>query len=389
MKNSYRMGWGKKCLVFLFLLGILVVFTQVTHAAPKMANIGVVVPLSGKAAAYGLDFLRGIELASGEINSKGGITVNGEKYQLKIISYDNEMKPAEAVKMAMRLRTLDHCPVICAAESLTAMSVMKYNEKEKFLFMAVSTSPEFTQAGNKLVVRLTTPFTNYVEAVMDEAWRQGMRKAGLVVISFETSKRWSAAFEKRWKEKGGEIVGSEEIGVNESDYYSKLTKLISKNPDVIVNPSAADETAALVTKQARELGYKGRFIFSEACDGVSLIQIAGKKNVEGTLIAAGTSSLKTPEVLGYIKRYKEKFPDGIIQPAGPKGYEGLVMVAKAMEKANTTTDPYKIRATLSSVLPVPKEYRVTGFTEVTKEGETGSPAFVVQIKNGEKVILNQ
>ena len=106
-------------------------------------------------------------------------------------------------------------------------------------------------------------------------------------------------------------------------------------------------------------------------------------------ISAGTSSLKTPEVLNYIKRYKEKFPDGIIQPAGPKGYEGLVLVALAMEKANTTTDPYKIRAALSSVLPVPKEFRVTGFTEVTEQGETGSPAFVVQIKNGEKVILNK
>ena len=64
------------------------------------------------------------------------------------------------------------------------------------------------------------------------------------------------------------------------------------------------------------------------------------------------------------------------------------MVARAMEKANTVTDPYKIRAAMPLVVPVPKEYRVIGFKEVTEQGDTGSPHFVIQIKDGEKVILN-
>jgi len=389
MKKSFFSKWRNHYLGCLSIGIALMIFAPIADAAPKTAHIGVVVGLSGNAAPYGLDFLRGIELAASEMNARGGITVEGEKYELKIFSYDNEMKPAVAVKAALRLRNLDNCPIIFCAESLTAMSVMKYNEKEKFLFMAVTTTPEFTQQGNKLAVRITTPFTNYVQVVMDEAWKQGLRKAGIMVLSFETSKRWSVYFEKKWKARGGEIVGTEEASVNETDFYSRLTKLISKNPDVIVNPSAADESASLLVKQGRELGYKGRFIFSEACDGAALIKLAGSKNVEGTLIAGGTSSLRTPEVLGYIKRYMEKYPAGVIQPAGPKGYEGLILVAKAMEKANTTTDPYRLRAALPLALPIPKEYRVVGFMEVTEQGETGSPAFVIQIKNGEKVILNQ
>ena len=375
-------------LILVFIAAFLFYVSSAT-AAEKVVNLGVVTPLSGKMAEYGIDFLRAIELAADEINVKGGITVGGEKYRLKIIGYDNEMKPAVAVKMAMRLRSLDNCSVVFCPESTTALSVMKFNEKEKILLLATSTSPEFTEAGNKLVIRITTPFTRYCQVVMDEAWKQGLRKAALLVISFETSKRWSAYFEKKWKEKGGEIVGSEEVGVNEMDYYSKLTKLISKNPDVILNASAVDETAGQVVKQARELGYKGTFIFSEACDGASLIEIAGKKNAEGVLISASTSSSKTPAVLNYIKRFKEKYPDGTIQSASPKGYEALVLVARAMEKANTTTDAYKIRAALPLVVPVPTEFRVSGFSEVTEQGETGSPALAVQIKNGEKVILNE
>jgi len=193
----------KKYRLFLLLLGISLVSAQTVQAAEKVVNIGAVVGLSGSSAAYGLDYSRAITLAASEINAQGGITVNGEKYQFKIISYDNEMKPAVAVKMAMRLRTLDHCPVIFAAESLTGLSVMKYNEKEKFLFVGVVVAPEFTQSGNKLVVRITSPFTNFVHMMIEEAWRQGIRKAGVMVISFETSKRWATYFDKKWKERGG------------------------------------------------------------------------------------------------------------------------------------------------------------------------------------------
>jgi len=358
------------------------------HSASKTVNIGVVCPLSGGGAPYGLDCARGIELAASEINAKGGITVGGEKYAFKVIAYDNELKPAVSIKMALRLRTLDNCPVIFTAESTSAFSLMKYNEKEKFILMGGTSAPEFTEVGNKLVIRDTTSFAYHCKAMRDVCWEQGIRKIGMLITAFESSKRWGDYFKKTWEEKGGQIVAIEETPVENRDFYSRLTKLMSAKPDAILVPAAADEGSALIVSQARELGFKGRFLFTSALDGAQLIKLAGAKAVEGCLIG-GSGSPNSPEYLAYVKRYMKKYPNGVVQTAGPKGYEAMYMVAKAMEVAKTVTDVYKIRAAFPAVVPVPVEYRASGFTNVTAEGDMGSYCFVEEIKNGKKVNVSK
>jgi branched-chain amino acid transport system substrate-binding protein len=264
---------------------------------------------------------------------------------------------------------------------------MKYNEKEKFLLVAVTTTPEFTQMGNKLAVRIATAFSKNTDAIAEEAWKKGIRKVGLYVRGFETSKRWSAYFEKIWQQKGGQIVGREETAMGNSDHYSRLTKLMSANPDAILVPSFPDEPAALVVKQARELGYKGRFIFSEALEGDQIIAMVPAKDLEGSMLVGGISFLKLPQLLSFRERYKAKFPDGVIQPAGIYGYEGVYMTARAMEKAGTVSDVDKIRAAMPSVLPLPTKYSPAGFTDLMPDGDTTGPAVVLEFKNGKKEIL--
>jgi branched-chain amino acid transport system substrate-binding protein len=289
--------------------------------------------------------------------------------------------------MALRLSSLDKCPAIFVAESTAAMSVMKYNEKEKFILMAVTTTPEFTQMGNKLAVRISTAFSKHVETMTEIAWERGIRKVGLLVTSFETSKRWAAHFENEWQAKGGQIVGREEFAVGNNDFYSRLTKLMTAKPDAILVPSMADEGAALVVKQARELGYKGKFMFTEAMEGDQLISLTQAKDIEGTLLVNGSSALKRPEFLAFRERYKAKYPDAVFQPGGPAGYEGVYIMALAMEKAGTVTDVYKIRAAMPSIVPVPSKYSAAGFSHITPEGDMSAGSILTEFKNGKKVIV--
>jgi len=232
--------------LYLLLFLSLTILPATAYSAPKTVNFGSASALSGTGAVYGTEFAQSFQLAIDEINAAGGITVAGEKYNLKGIAYDTELKPANSIKMALRLANLDKCPVVFVAESTAALSIVKYNEKEKFILVAVTVTPEYSQMGNKLAIRNCTTYTKYAQILMEEAWKKGIRNVALYVRSFETSKRWADHFDKIWKAKGGKIVGREEIPLGASDHYSRLTKLIDLKPDAILTTAFSDEPCSQV-----------------------------------------------------------------------------------------------------------------------------------------------
>ena len=74
--------------------------------------IGSVVPLSGGTAHYGTNAKRGLEMAFEEINAKGGITVQGKKYQLREEACDDEGKSDKASTCGRKLSSQYNVPVI-------------------------------------------------------------------------------------------------------------------------------------------------------------------------------------------------------------------------------------------------------------------------------------
>jgi branched-chain amino acid transport system substrate-binding protein len=54
-------------------------------AAEKMLNIGVLGPLSGGAAQYGVELQRGAEMKSDEINKAGGLKIGGDAKNINLI----------------------------------------------------------------------------------------------------------------------------------------------------------------------------------------------------------------------------------------------------------------------------------------------------------------
>ena len=53
--------------------------TGLASAADKTLTIGVLGPLSGGAAQYGVDLVRGAELRTDEINKAGGLKIGGKE----------------------------------------------------------------------------------------------------------------------------------------------------------------------------------------------------------------------------------------------------------------------------------------------------------------------
>jgi branched-chain amino acid transport system substrate-binding protein len=329
-----------------------------TATGAEKAAFGVITPLSGGAAHYGMNFWRGIQIAVEEVNTRGGVTVNDKKVQLEPIVCDDEFKSDKSVTCGRRLASMNRVPMIMTPASLSAFPLMGFNEKMGFLLMATSQSPSFTEKGNKLVVR----FVNNVDRTMDR-WvsllgkqleRTGTPAKSIAIMEVNTQlgKEWVQAFEREWRKRSREIAGKASYDANDTDFYAQLTSLLARKPDIMLL-TTVDEPSALVIKQARELGFKGTFVNSAASSGERLLELLSPQMVDGTLVEAGSWVLRTPPVREFSATYKAKHNDETPHVIAGIGYEGVRLYARALEKAGTVSDGMKIRQAFPGAYDIP------------------------------------
>src|SRR5690606_41845814 len=77
-------------------------FPAIVRAQPKSVNVGVIQPLSGANAQFGINSRNGIELVADEINAAGGIAgLDGAK--INLIVADGTSTPTTAAHVAQRM----------------------------------------------------------------------------------------------------------------------------------------------------------------------------------------------------------------------------------------------------------------------------------------------
>jgi branched-chain amino acid transport system substrate-binding protein len=121
-----------------------------------------------------------------------------------------------------------------------------------------------------------------------------------------------------------------------SDFYPLLNKMIAAKPDFVDFTGAPPGDQALMVKQMRELGYKGKTFSSTTMDPAEFCKIAGVQNAEGhisnthDLLGAYTTEAQKKYYDGYIAIYGKPF-----DPVTPKYHVYLDILVQAMEKAGT------------------------------------------------------
>jgi branched-chain amino acid transport system substrate-binding protein len=84
----------------------------------ETVKVGALSPHSGPNAYFGLSVFRSVELAVKNINEEGplgegpGILVNGRRWRLEVVSYDDSGDPAKSVAGMRRLVEMHNVPVI-------------------------------------------------------------------------------------------------------------------------------------------------------------------------------------------------------------------------------------------------------------------------------------
>jgi branched-chain amino acid transport system substrate-binding protein len=359
-------------------------FAAAGASAQETVKIGFTGPLSGGAALYGKNVVDGMEMAIKEIN-EAGLTVAGKKVKLELAALDDKYSPAESAINARRLVQQSKVPAVFVPHSGGIYAMQAFNEREKFIVMAYSSTPKITEVGNKLTVRIPPSFVGYIEPFSKYEMKKFGKKAGMLPADHDYAKAWSALFEPAWKKLGGEIVSNNPMSYNKSaDFYSGVSRVLAEKPDVLFIGGPSEPTA-LVAKQARELGFKGGFILMDQAKVDEMAKITGGLDLlNGSVGVLPVSTDEREGAKTFSAAYRKAF-GADRQPTTESSYNYTLThaLAAAMTLAGTTTDATAIRAKLGEALAkLPPKYNAGDFRGIDNVGATIVDPVVVTVEGG-------
>ena len=330
--------------------------------------IGFSGPLSGPAAEYGQDMVNGIDMAINEINNAGGITVGGQKYKFRLERLDDKADPTHAVTNARRLRGNGAMPFSTVLSPPAAIG--KINEEKVISFSSGYTTRLKCTIWVTTPIGITAPpFTVYADQFVSTAMKKGYKKVAMVVTLGAYGEEWRVYFKDVWTKAGGVITADKPANYyTETDFSAPLTAALATSPDCILigGPSA---TTALVVEQARSMGFKGGFIIIDQAKLDYMANLLkGYKLMENTIGVATPMSVPVPASVPFEKRFKAAYKRMVTSECF-RNYGGMTALAKAIEKAGTTTDVRKIRADFYKALPINGDHIPTEIFGIRESGQ--------------------
>jgi branched-chain amino acid transport system substrate-binding protein len=367
-----------KCIKTLLFVLMACIFLAGTAGAADTIKIGLLVPLTGPAAADGLSVQNSIKLAVERVNAEGGLL--GKK--VDFISYDDRMDPKDAVALARKLIEQDKVAAIVAGSySAPSRAVAPIFQEEKMPAVAAyAVHPDITKAGN---YNFRNGFLGTVEgkaaAYVAVKMLKG-KKIALLVSDNDFGRELAKGF-KYYIDKYGKgavsIVSQQVYSMQEKDFKAYLSRIKEQNPDVIFSSGYYFQTGPVV-KQAREMGIKAHILGEEGADSPKFLEIAGAA-AEGFVIVTNLNrDDKRPEVKKFLATYESRYG---IQPdmVGASAYDAFMMICDSIKRAKSLKGP-DIRAALAGI----KDYSgLTGLVKkFTSEGEVVKDVQVQIVKKG-------
>lgn len=342
-------------------------------AKPTEVVIGVYEPMTGAQAAGGVQTMQGVNLAYEQKKEVLGVPI-------RMVLVDNRSDKAEAATAMTRLIEQEKAiAVVGSYGSSNSMAGGEVSEKAGIPVMGCSPTNPLVTEGKKYYFRacFIDPFQGRVMAKY--AFENGITKVAIIQnISQDYSVGLAAFFRQSWKELTGSedgIVAEAAYQDGDQDFTAQLSAI--KDAEAIYAPGYFGD-AALLMKQAREMGFTGLFMGSDAWEAPELISIAGLAS-EGAVFSshysaeAATTPASKPFVDAFIAKYNET-PSAM----AALGYDAYMLVVDAIERANSFK-PEDIRNAIAATKDFPG---VTGSITINETGDAVKDAVVLVVKDG-------
>ncbi|MBI3027465.1 ABC transporter substrate-binding protein [Candidatus Woesearchaeota archaeon] len=367
---------------FIFALLLLASCTQNAEQNPEKPTykIGVMYPLTGDGAAYGIPIQKATIIAADEINAKGGINGN----QLRLIFEDSKCNPGDGNSAAQKLINIDKVKMIiggvCSGETLGAVPITQ--AAKVILISPGATSPAITSAGD--YVFRVAPSDSYAGVVASNYASTDLhaKKAALITEATDYAQGLREVFKTNFK-KSGTIVADEIYNPDDTDFRTQITKVKAANPDIIYLVPQTIPKAELLVKQIREQGLKQQLLTAEVI--VSQAD-AIKKNAalyDNIIGIMQKFDENNPKAAIMLAQYKKQTGQEASLPSYMAGaYDIVYLLADAISKNGYDSD--KIKDYLYAV----KDYDgAVGKLTIDENGDPIMNYSIKKITNGSLIVL--
>jgi branched-chain amino acid transport system substrate-binding protein len=312
-------------------------------ASAQTLKLGVLATLSGAGTAWGMAMQGAAELAAEDVNSKGGLEVGGKKYKVEVVAYDDHYKAADALTAFNRLVFDDGIKfVVGPLGSAPALALLPVSTENKVITMTMAFTPKALSAEYKYSFRPVIPSDVFSDPQIKwVAQKLGAKRIGGLFPNDESGQQVGAANEAAYQAVGAKFVAKEFFERERVDFVPLLTRVLAQNIDAFELNGNSPQTAGLLVKQLRELGFKGPIIRTGGDATADLLKIAGKEATENVYVHQPIN-VESPAIQEYTKRFEAKYKVPL-NAFSPFFYANVQMTFAAMQKAGTVTDTDKVR----------------------------------------------
>lgn len=337
-------------------------------------EIGFIAPMSGAQGSFGNDAIHGATLAVEEINAAGGVL--GQR--VRLVARDTQSRPDETTIVVEELlknpTVFGLVGEVASDRSLVAAPLAQ--QRGMPMITPASTNDAVTETGN-FIFRACYTDAYQAAAMAKFAHSIGAKR---VAVLADLSTPYSAALARIFKEDfarlGGETVAELPYRAGDRDFATQLGAIKNSAPELIFLPSYYAE-AALIIRQARELGIEVPFVGTDGWDSPKFLEVGGSA-VNNCYFASHFSADEGGETaVKFVAAYREKFGTAP-PPLAALSYDAVRMLADAIVRAGLT-DRVAIRDALATTRDFPG---VTGSISLDPHRNPAKPVVVLRVQDG-------
>ena len=349
-------------------------------------KIGLIGPMTGGGAPWGYAARGAMQTLASEVNARGGLEVGGKKYQVEVVVYDDQYKATEAVAAYQRLVTRDGVKYVVIQTAAPTMALKQSVEDDKVVALTTAYTPAAIDDKTKFMFRAYSTATDFMPAYA--AWmKANLKERRMVTLNPNDETGWSQSkvTEKLYKENGFEVLSGEVYERSMKDFSPLLTKALALKPDVMDLGASSPATAGLIVRQAREAGYKGRFVQTGGAGWLEVVAAAGKEAAEG-MVNILYANQADPGYQRIVADYKKQFNGQAPNEILAVYYDAMSVLLAAIRKAGDVNDTTKVAASFATVLPMKG---LQGDEMVYAHQQIRTYDYVGVLKNGVPVVAGK
>ncbi|MBN1166902.1 MAG: ABC transporter substrate-binding protein [Methanospirillaceae archaeon] len=314
---------------------------------------GVILPLSGDLGTSGQEFLSGIELAAGEIN-----THRESEYHVQLEVRDDAGDAGTALSHFKEMQASGIPVVIGSFTTAVTLNMAKDSEQsESTVLIAPHANGMALYGISSRFYQVNTPVINLGRFVSEWVSYTAERVA-ILYIDNEYGRSLVDGMVSDLAKGTVQVTGTEPIP-DDADIDKLVQETLDGGPDTVVVAVYDSRLEEILTSLA-DAGYRGQVVLTEA---------GGMRNLASNItdslsqfsictISASTSLVQGAHTNRFVTAYREKYGRDPSEGYAGYGYDSMMIVYHAVLQgpANGTISGYSIRDGLDTI----QYYGVTG-----------------------------